>query len=519
MLRIKAFLFIFFAFVALSYAQDSHQINDKLYQLKGELELAKKSKDSPTISRSYIKLGDFFTHLGLYNEAIKNYQLFQNTYVEKDSAQVYVQHALARINLDLKKYNEAKSHTIEGLEISNRHNFKKGKANSHALLGSIAEKQGDYKLALEHQNISLSLFKSLADSTGLAITNENIGSIYEDLERYEKAYKYFKKAQSFAKNCSFDIRINIINNLGDVNRKTSNFDKAISYTNEALKLSKATNNASQTESALKDLSRAYAELGDYELAYNYLNNQSVVNEQELKRKNIEVVSTMEVLYEVNKKEAQLQLLNKENQINKVRQYIILICTLSIILALILAFLYWKKRRKHEKRLLEYRQQLLQVDLDKKIAEEIALKREIEIKVSSLTNYSLNIAHKNKMLSDISKTLSKLKDRNSNLVKSKLKDIIKDINADLANHNEWTELMGYFGQIHPEFFKKIKQIALEKFSSSEMRLAMLLRLNLSSKEIANILHITPDSVRIARYRLRKKLPINSKDDLQSFLQNL
>ena len=80
-------------------------------------------------------------------------------------------------------------------------------------------------------------------------------------------------------------------------------------------------------------------------------------------------------------------------------------------------------------------------------------------------------------------------------------------------------MSYFGQIHPNFFSTLKQIVNDKLSSSEMRLCMLLRLNLSSKEIADILHITPDSVRIARYRLRKKLPLESKDDLQDYLLNL
>ncbi|MCB0469322.1 MAG: helix-turn-helix transcriptional regulator, partial [Flavobacteriaceae bacterium] len=62
-------------------------------------------------------------------------------------------------------------------------------------------------------------------------------------------------------------------------------------------------------------------------------------------------------------------------------------------------------------------------------------------------------------------------------------------------------------------------ASSELSPAELRLCMLLRLNLSSKEIASILRITPDSVRIARYRLRKKLTINTKDDLQTFILNL
>lgn len=515
-------IFAFFISVSLCAQMSintTNEIDTKLYDLKKELELAKTSSNTSKTAQVHVKLGDFFSRLELYSEAIKNYQAYLDIHKTKDSGLVYIQNALSTINLDLKKYSEASKYAQNSLTISEDINYSRGKAKANALLGSVAEKQGNYEKALEFQKLSLSIFNVLNDSTGLASTNENIGSIYEDLEQYDLAYQYFKTANTFAKNSETDLQINIINNLGDVNRKTGNYSKALGYTEQALILAQETNNESQIESALKDLARTYADLGDYEKAYGYLNNQSIVNEQELRQNNAEIVSAMQVLYEVKEKEAEVKLLNKQNQINKVRQYIILTITGAIILALIVGFLYWKKRRKHEKHILEFQQQLLQADLDKKTAEEQALKREIDIKVSSLTNYSLHIAHKNKMLSDVSKTLTKLKGRNSELVKTKLQELASEIEADLNNNNEWTELMGYFGQIHPAFFKILKQSALEKLSSSEMRLCLLLRLNLSSKEIAEILRITSDSVRIARYRLRKKLPLDSKDDLQAYLLNL
>ena len=518
----KSLLFIYFLISGIANTQSSknnEQLDQQLYKLKERLEFAKAESNTQKIAKTYIELGNFFKAIELYAEALKNYQAYLDIQKTKDSCSVYVYNSLASIDLDLKKYIEAKKYSLISLDLSETISYEKGKAEANALLGSIAEKQSDYNSALKYQNISLAIFKKLNDSTGLATVNENIGSIYEDLEQYDLAYSYFKKAQEFAKHSNSDLQINIINNLGDANRKTKNYEKAIFYTEEALKLAQQTNNASQIESALKDLARTYADTGDFEKAYNYLNNQSVVNEEELKKNTTEMVSAMQVLYDVKEKEAEVELLNKENQINKVRQYVILIITGAIILALIVGFIYWKKRKKHENRILEYKQQLLQADLDKKVAKEIALNREIDIKVSSLTNYSLHIAHKNKKLSDISKTLSKLKNRNNELVSKKLKDIVKDIEADLENNNEWAELMSYFGQIHPNFFSTLKQIVNDKLSSSEMRLCMLLRLNLSSKEIADILHITPDSVRIARYRLRKKLPLESKDDLQDYLLNL
>lgn len=519
LLKLKFIVFIICTSGLLSQAQTEEKFDVKLHKLKQQLQSANSASDFSKTAHIYIKLGDFFTQLELYSEAIKHYHAFKNIHKTKDTSLVYVENALSRINLNLKKYGDAKMHAHKSLEISETLKDYKGLANTHAILGSIAEKQSLYKEALNHQNKSLVIFKTLKDSTGLAVTNENIGSIYEDLNQFDLAYNYFKKAQRFSQSCTTNIQINIINNLGDAKSKTGHYQEAIVYTNQALKLAKLTNNTSEIESAYKDLARTYAELKDYEQAYNYLNNQNIVNRQALKRKNIEVVSTMEVFYAVKEKEAEVQLLNKQKQVTQVRQFIILIGAASIILVLIGGLIYWKKRRKHEKHILEYRQQLLQVDLDKKIAQEISLKREIDIKISSITNYSLNIAHKNKMLSDLSKTLSKLKDRNITLIKLKLKEIIKEIEFDLANQNEWTELMGYFTQIHPKFFDHINQIALAPLSASEIRLSMLLTLNLSSKEISNILHITPDSVRIARYRLRKKLPINSKDDLLAFLLNL
>lgn len=513
-------ILFFFVFV---YSLNAQEINTtkeaELIFLKSELKKAITENDSSNIGLANIKIADFFNGITLFEEATHYYQEYLELHLPKDSSFVNVHNQLAIINLELKQYSLAEQHAYLALNTSEHINHKKGEATSNALLGSVSEKRSNYNEALEFQEKSLSLFSLLKDSTGIAITNENIGSIYEDLEQYQKALNYFNIANRFAQNSPWDLKINIINNIGDINRKTKKYNDALHFTEQALELAKSVNNRSQLVSALKDLSRTYADMGNFEEAYKYLNNQYIANEEELIQNNNEIVSALQILHDVKENENKVQLLNKQNEINKVQQSVILITTSTILLALLALFLYWKKRRKHEKRILEYKQQLLQADLDKKAAKEIALKREIDIKVSSLTNYSLHIAHKNKMLSDISKTLSKLKNRNSELVSKKLKDIVKDIEADLENNNEWTELMSYFGQIHPSFFSKLKNDAKEKLSSSEMRLCMLLRLNLSSKEIGDILRITSDSVRIARYRLRKKLPLESKHDLQAYLLNL
>ena len=99
---------------------------------------------------------------------------------------------------------------------------------------------------------------------------------------------------------------------------------------------------------------------------------------------------------------------------------------------------------------------------------------------------------------------------------KIKSLAKELDKSLSEEQECEEFMSFFQEIRPQFIKELSKRATAKLSSTELRLAMLLRLNLSSKEIAAILRVTPDSVRVARYRLRRKLPIEPKQELVNFM---
>ncbi len=523
--RIKTLFFSILLFVEIIVLEaqetryNSKSIDSVFSELKNQLNKTKKGNDSIGIINSYIQLGIFYENLGIVNEATKNFHLALKLNKVNDTTTVYIENKIGAIHLSLKQYETATSYLNESLEIVKQIGFEKGEATCYALLGSVAEKQSNYNLALKYQKRSLSIFKKLSDNTGLAIVNENIGSIYEDLEQFEDALNFFLRAHDFAKNSPSNNRINIINNLGDANRKMGKTKEALSYTQLAYEISKATYNRHEEAAAVKDLALTYADLGDFKKAFVYMEEHSNITKRETERKNSELVSTLQILYEVEERQAQVELLSKQNEINKIRQNIILLASTFLILVLIIWLLYYKKQQQQQSKIHQYEQQLLQANLDRKTDEETALQREIGIKISSLTNYSLHLAHKNKMLSDISRTLFNLKDRNTVMIKSKLEALIKDIDFDLSQEREWTEFIGFFEQIHPNFFQILKNSVSIELSPSELRLCMLLRLNLSSKEIASILKITPDSVRIARYRLRKKLPVNPKDDLQIFILNL
>jgi len=83
-------------------------------------------------------------------------------------------------------------------------------------------------------------------------------------------------------------------------------------------------------------------------------------------------------------------------------------------------------------------------------------------------------------------------------------------------NTWDEFRIHFEQVHPSFLKKLMEVE-SSLTGKEKRLCSLIRVNMGTKEMASVLGISPDSVKTARHRLRKKLKLDKDDDLDSFIQ--
>lgn len=91
--------------------------------------------------------------------------------------------------------------------------------------------------------------------------------------------------------------------------------------------------------------------------------------------------------------------------------------------------------------------------------------------------------------------------------------LKDFN--LTQKEQWNEFKNSFIKVYPAFEKSIVD-KIGPVSGAELRLMMLHKLGLNNKEIAQTLLISPDSVKKAKYRLYKKIGINSAEELDAFL---
>lgn len=151
-----------------------------------------------------------------------------------------------------------------------------------------------------------------------------------------------------------------------------------------------------------------------------------------------------------------------------------------------------------------------------------LELDIKHKSSELSNTAMNVIRKNEMLANISGMLDKLKDKvaeddNRRLHKEidKIKGLIKE---NVSHDDDWKKFNQNFDIVYADFTKRLAGLHPD-LTLSERRLCCYLKIGLASKDIAPIFSISPKSVEMNRYRLRKKLGLEREDNLMEYLQKL
>ncbi|MFG4001243.1 triple tyrosine motif-containing protein [Flavobacterium aquidurense] len=175
-------------------------------------------------------------------------------------------------------------------------------------------------------------------------------------------------------------------------------------------------------------------------------------------------------------------------------------------------LYLEKESK-----IRHEQHQLEKEIEKLKSDKLQIK--ILAKDKELVNNSLQVVKKNKILNGI---IYKLKDIDTNILDDSTKfefnklhkSIVKEVNTDKS----WKDLEKHIKNVHFEFLKRLKE-KYPTISPRELDLSTYLLMNMSTKEIAEIMNISTGGAELARYRLRKKLGLNKKENLIGFLMSI
>lgn len=203
--------------------------------------------------------------------------------------------------------------------------------------------------------------------------------------------------------------------------------------------------------------------------------------------------------------------------------------LLFVVGLLVMLAWWIKKRVEktklhtqlqQEELFRKREEVLQretLEAEKKVIKmrNEKLREEMVIKDKELANATMQTLHKNKTMINIKNELNKISSSFDTQQKYHIQLLIRKINKEIDNENQWKVFETHFENVHEAFLTRIK-LAFPILTPRELKLCAYLRMNISSKEISVLMNISTRGVEISRYRLRKKFNLGREENLTDFI---
>ncbi len=498
--------------------------------------------------RAMLNLGNYYLRGSDYKKAMeyaqKSREMAEDLDFKKELANS--NSIIGLIYNELGDYDNCSQYFFKGLKIYEEIEDKKGISRSLGDIGMNFLSQQDNKMALEYFNKSLSIAININYLPSVKRQYNNIAAVYATMKEYDKAISYLRKAldiniqlgdklgqgtnmlnigyiqmnegnyddalKSFQQ--SLDL-VTELNNFANISKCNLNFgycyysakkiDESIIYFKQALQNGQTQGYYSIINQSAKMLCQIYTDKKDTLKAFKYLflEKNSLDSLYKSQKQDLLVKHELQYKYEKMKHENELS--------QKTKNIFIIIIIFSLVSGLIILTLVFSKYR--------LKSRFVVIEKEKIELEKEKIESELINKDKELTVNLISLIKKNEILSEISEKLVQLK---HNTKGTEAKEIITKISKQLINTNDdkmFYEFSIRFQEVHAGFYEKLLK-TYPDLTQNELKLCAFLRLNMSTKDIAELTNQQIDSIAKARHRLRKKLAITGSDtNLVTFLAQI
>ncbi len=412
---------------------------------------------------------------------------------------------------------------IRGLTTYKKVGDRSGEAATYRKMGNLELDRRQFDKAREAYVNSLNVERRLGDDEGIANSLNNIGVAYYEEGRFADALPYYMQALEIIR------KINNLNrlpaayhNIARVYFAQGNYDKALELGLLDLPLARSQKIRPAIIEATLLLSEVYAKKGDHKKSLEYLQLHNRIKDSIYREDNAAQFARLNAVYKTEEKERELKLLTKEHELVQFRQTMLFVAlvVLTVAGAIVIYLLRKQIRAKQEiirknAALHEAQLGLTKAELENKQLAEKQLQDDLEFRHKELLTYTLNLVQKNTVMQHLRDGIHELLGSTDSDSKLKMGKLIKAIDYSLESEKDWDEFRMYFEKVHTSFFDNLKT-HFPDLTQSDLKLCALISLNLSMKEIAELLGISTESVKMARHRLRKKLELATEENLGEFI---
>lgn len=518
-------LVLFFWILSSCDTSNNNAVQDEASETQsfGALEYAPELEKTAREYQNYQKLKILFDSLGFY-KAAENHTALRRIRIEL--ANLLRQTGNYSYGIDFLKTNllsenpemqqEVKGQTFNGLSAIYFELYMHQQQTAYLdSCWHYAEKS--YAIAMQTKSVKLKL-----DALTLK------GAVLLHQSDYPAAEALLNEAYQISMKHLPEPPLAIMTNLAWAALKTEGFESAMRWTDQCLAASQKANSPVFIGTSLKIKAAIYEAQGMHENAAKARQQLKEHQEQDdilfqsLMMKELVVQQEMK-----NYKRTMLGLYKEKYFLIRLTFLLIFISVVLVVVSLGVYKLLRQQKRLREKEreltLSRQKEDALKIDnaaleLAAKEAEQQALEAKLELQDQELIYQSLKQIYYSQLTNTIKDKLGPFqfklsRKKDQEIFENALEEVCRE-----ASHDPLAEFEQIFLQMHRGFYEKITEINPD-ISRSELQLCALLRMNLPSKEIASLLFLSLSTVDQKRHQIRKKLGLESNQNLNNFLINI
>ena len=494
----------------LAMQQDSIDLAE--YDYQEAIRLLSGTGSRASLIKARLSLGNRYTEKEDYPAAMDQYlngiRLAEEYGITDQLANLYNNLGVIYINMN----NTGKALELYTLALDN---FEKLQdtlniAGTTTNIGSIYMQLGNYDIARQYYNNGLALFEQFGSGPGQAHALFKLGLLAEEENKYTGAIRNLKKSlevqdstDRIAGGAKGMFRAETFAHLGACYFETGMIDSAEPYLQEAYELSIKNHQFSLISLTAGYLSKISQQREDYPEAIRLLRISSDYTDSLYNQENVRKLTQLEMQYQFESQLKQARLEKElEEQQRKRNALVYTFITAGLLLGVVIVVLLLRLEKNKKKKL---------------AIERAALSEKLDHTNKELTTYVMYLLRKNELILSIIEKLKKARIEATRENKLVIAELISELQSD-ADALSWKEFEVRFQEVHTDFYNKL-HARFPDLSNNEIRLCAFFRLHMTSKEIAAITYQSLNSIKVARYRLRKKLKLNQDEDLISFLAGI
>jgi tetratricopeptide (TPR) repeat protein len=475
-----------------------------LAYLNQALALAEHYKQYDIIAKTNFHLGDLYFQYDDFSNAQICFTRCYNLSIQHKFRKmlVYSSNGLGNVFMVLQDWPNANHYLNKALSIAKKEGLDEDIPKLLNQLGNLHSNQDNHDSALFFYKQLMTAGVSLNDSIMIGYAYTNIASVRTAEGKHEEAIALLERALKIkAIKSKPKVESTIYLNLGQAPFMLQRPELSLDCLHKGYSIAQKQGYLAIQSSCCKVISDVYLFIGEYKMSLEFFKEYSTLRDSVFNIEKQQQSLKFEIKNQMEQSEKQVTIYKQKAMIRNLMLILSLFSMMLLIIIFVQTYRKFRSKIKNQER--EQSEMIVTIDQQNR----------------DLVLLAMNLNKKQQLISDLNNTTISISNYPENKeLQNYITNISEKIKGENFLDNKWDLFLKHFQGVHPSFYQKLKEKHPD-LTLYEMRYCAFIKLNLGSKEIAQINNTTIKAAYMFRYRLKKKLKLLDEEGLDAYLSSL